>query len=521
MQTSNFSATHRSGVVEGHAWGKALAVLLTAVLLIRIMQYSWVTDDAFITFRSVLNLVAGNGPVFNIGERVQSYTHPLWFLLLSVGGFLDLNLYFFAIFLGLIFCGLTVAMLWRINETLGNQSNYLGLTLSLGLLAGSESFVAFGTSGLENSATYFLVSLLIYLSLTPAQRTAFYLVFSLALINRLDSLFFLAPLFLWVVYRDWRAGRLRFLSTAIGLSPLVLWHAFSLVYYGFVFPNTKYAKVGGRSLSDNIVAGSSYLWDSIQAEWHVLVVVVLLAAFVLKGLRSGARSGAPQFLLRILMLGVLLHIVYVVAISGGDFMRGRFITLPTLGIAIGLLLVPLNIAGLRKGIFLIACGIAFGVSAYIGAAELRLGEPAAGVTNERNYYKEYLALNLNPVKNYNNHPWAMEGRGLHNTRGGVVGVNGQRGYWSPLEVNMVDEVALTDAFVARLPIVDSSRTGHFERDIPEEYLMEKAGHCRIDGWEDKAAEELREKIQIVTEKPELFSMARFKAMMWLWKRYGI
>lgn len=71
-----------------------LAWMLASVLFVRILAYSWVTDDAFITFRSVMNFVDGYGPVFNVGERVQSFTHPLWFLLLSFGGLLDVNLYF-------------------------------------------------------------------------------------------------------------------------------------------------------------------------------------------------------------------------------------------------------------------------------------------------------------------------------------------------------------------------------------------------------------------------------------------
>ncbi len=44
---------------------------------------SWISDDAQITFRSILNFISGLGITFNYGERVQVFTHPLWFLLLS------------------------------------------------------------------------------------------------------------------------------------------------------------------------------------------------------------------------------------------------------------------------------------------------------------------------------------------------------------------------------------------------------------------------------------------------------
>ena len=38
---------------------------------------AWVADDAFITLRTVDNLLAGYGPRWNVVERVQTYTHPL------------------------------------------------------------------------------------------------------------------------------------------------------------------------------------------------------------------------------------------------------------------------------------------------------------------------------------------------------------------------------------------------------------------------------------------------------------
>jgi hypothetical protein len=44
---------------------------------------AWLSDDAYITLRTVDNFVHGFGMRWNVGERVQAYTHPLWFFLLS------------------------------------------------------------------------------------------------------------------------------------------------------------------------------------------------------------------------------------------------------------------------------------------------------------------------------------------------------------------------------------------------------------------------------------------------------
>lgn len=46
-------------------------------------QTAWLSDDAFISLRTVSNLLAGYGPRWNVGERVQTFTHPLWMFLLT------------------------------------------------------------------------------------------------------------------------------------------------------------------------------------------------------------------------------------------------------------------------------------------------------------------------------------------------------------------------------------------------------------------------------------------------------
>ena len=69
---------HRFGLVE-------VAVGLTLVLLLaHAAVYTFLTDDAFISFRYARNLSQGHGLVFNPGfERVEGYTNFLWVLLLA------------------------------------------------------------------------------------------------------------------------------------------------------------------------------------------------------------------------------------------------------------------------------------------------------------------------------------------------------------------------------------------------------------------------------------------------------
>ncbi len=497
---------------------------LATLLFIRILQYSWVTDDAFITFRSVINLVAGHGPVFNIGERVQSFTHPLWFLLLSVAGWLDLNLYFFAILLGLACSGLTILSLFKLRRMTYASSVTLGLAFAC--LAASESFVSFSTSGLENSLTFLLIVNAIIAALDPLRRYRFYLFAALALVNRFDSAFILAPLAAWIFYSDWQAKSLHVRDILVGALPLVAWHSFSLIYYGFIFPNTKYAKVGGR-MGDNISVGVDYLADSFKAEWAscALLVLVLAVTVFLMFRRQAARLRHSP-ILAALACGILLHLAYVIFIAGGDFMRGRFLTNIVFVCAAGLLFMPVPRFLSRPAVAAVPT-LVFGAllykSAWIGAKE-DFYIKATTVANERNFYKFALGLNLDPQKNYVTHPWGVDARKIAaatSTNTGVLGVTGQRGYWIPTNINLVDPVALTDAFIARLPVSGAHRTGHIHRDIPAEYLAIKIDHRNVSNWRDKDAEQLYNHVRIVTETPELFSGERFKSMVWLWRHYGI
>src|SRR5687767_9394948 len=61
----------------------------------------WMSDDGFINLRVARNILAGDGPVFNVGERVESVTSPLWIGVLALAGALRLPLEPAAVWLGI------------------------------------------------------------------------------------------------------------------------------------------------------------------------------------------------------------------------------------------------------------------------------------------------------------------------------------------------------------------------------------------------------------------------------------
>jgi arabinofuranosyltransferase len=102
-------------------------------------------------------------------------------------------------------------------------------------------------------------------------------------------------------------------SAFLGLLPIIGWELFSLIYYGFLLPNTWYAKLStGEDRWFLIGKGFIYLRDTLRHD-PVTMGLILLGL-----LQVGGRGNGRQ---RWLLLGGLLYLAAVIS-AGGDFMRG-------------------------------------------------------------------------------------------------------------------------------------------------------------------------------------------------------
>ena len=85
-------------------------LMLYGVVLVRT---AWLCDDAYITFRTVDNFINGFGMRWNIAERVQSFTHPLWMLVLSLCSFATREFYLTPMLLSIVLSFAAVFFLAR------------------------------------------------------------------------------------------------------------------------------------------------------------------------------------------------------------------------------------------------------------------------------------------------------------------------------------------------------------------------------------------------------------------------
>jgi arabinofuranosyltransferase len=298
-------------------WFRGLFLVAFALLAFRI---SWMSDDALITLRHVLNITHGWGPGFNATESVQAYTHPLWFLTwVGVGSLVDE--WVISIVVVSIVCstGAVAIVMWQARRVL--------VALIAGILIlSSNAFLEYATSGLENPISYLLVGLVVLLLRRDRNRgqSANGALFSgLAVaglgLTRLDLLIMIAPmlcLWAWSIRRNFAA----LMAAGLGFAmPMALWSAWSFATFNSLLPNTYEAK---RNLtipaSQLMEQGFRYLQVSITWDPVTLVVIACGGVFVLLNGSTLLRAGVS---------GAFVYLAYVVWI-GGDFMAGRFLAVP-------------------------------------------------------------------------------------------------------------------------------------------------------------------------------------------------
>ncbi len=472
---------------------------------------AWVNDDAYILFRSLDQLLSGHGPRWNPHERVQVFTCPLWYWLLAGMGWLHHNHYLNSILLSAV-CNLL--LLWNLQKILKDAQLWL---LAVVMLACSQAYFDFTSSGLENPLVYCLLTFVMRFYLDnqlPEKQKLLYtgIATGLLLITRHDAVLFVLPLVTHnlVSFRKHSGPML-----LAAILPLFIWTLFSLLYYGFPFPNTAYAKLGDVMPRELLLQrGLTYFTTSLLRD---LISVVVLAAGVIAGLCNKKKR------LRVIAIGILLHLAYVVWI-GGDFMRGRFFGWDYLLCVI----VLLRQCNYRKAIA-IGFATAAGLSAFLytpplatpvqwGAEPFRMGDSADGVTQERYFFfwftrfTRYWQRGDDGIRDFG---WCQDGieqrkQGIAVAASHTVGMHG---FCLGTEGIVVDLLGITDPLLARMPHNPAQknwRAGHFLRLLPEGYC-DSVLHNQ-NKITDPVIASYYDTLRLITQSEPLFSKERLQAI---------
>ena len=455
--------------------------LAVAVLALVLVGNAWVSDDALITLRYALNFSHGFGAVFEWGERVQGYTHPLWFLLLSIFAWVNAPLSVLAqLFLGPI---LVLVSAWMWGQEYRKSKWLVWIVLGLCL---SNVWVDFASSGLEGGLAVFLSTCL----WRARKRGAFLqlaLWGSLLCLTRTDFVLLVLPLLI-SSYRQRGARRFGRRHTAAFFLPLLVWHVGALVYYGDPLPNTYYAKTATEiPRAELVVQGFAYLWSHLVYD---AATYWLIAAGVWISL------AVARYRTRGLRYGLWAYLVYLVWI-GGDFMLGRFLQIPLLWSILLLLEYEearhidapvrrrlVEIWGTTRGrlvLITVVLSVLWSSKAVPYVYGLFGGEALVlsnvGVSDERSYYVNE-GLGLSALQVYGSklsgifevsRNWTGVVESARSSRRRIMTVCGSLGWRGVLQsdIRFLDVCGLTDAFLARVPFTPELgkpwRMGHFSR----------------------------------------------------------
>lgn len=460
---------------------RSIILVLLSILILLFFYTAWISDDAYITFRSIENFLSGYGPVFNVGERVQAFTHPLWFFVQSAANAITreisaLNpwaqMYYVNVLLSISFSTAAVLILiFRIARSLK------GLILGLVILILSKGFIDYATSGLENALSYFIVAcfLAIFLAeedLKPLKVLWLAIIASLGTINRMDTILFFIPALIYAVWMNPERRKSLF-YVIIGFIPFLVWEVFSLFYYGFPFPNTAYAKLNtGIRMLEILIQGFKYFQSSFRLD--PVIFFVFLGCLLWFSWKGTNRQ-------RMVMFGMVIYMIYIVYI-GGDFMAVRYFSVPVFICAALLSVVefPSRLAYASILIAVILIGLInpktpLRSQAGFVPVDSNIMIDKNQVSDERlYYYHNYGWLSTSrdkplPGSNFAGKDWIFNPK---KRKVVLVGPLGVRGYQAGPNIHMIDKNALADPLMTRLPIIDNRfwRIGHFDHIIPQGYL---------------------------------------------------
>lgn len=496
-----------------------------AVILFLITILAWNCDDAYHAYVMAKNLAEGNGFVYNVGERVNASTCPLFTLLVAgVYGVIG-DMYLSGILTCLVCSG--IAVWFVIFKFCKNMTSVLCALICLG---GASGFITYATSGLENCLLFLCMAVFYFFVTTREEYSGTDLFFIAVVIGillgaRMDNALLVAPAAIWIYFFQKKKEISPVKAVGIGVLgafPFWGWEIFSVVYYGFLFPNTAYIKLGtGLPLTNYLSRGISYMITALLNDPVLLLMPLLYGVF------------AVLFKNRkhiLLALGTWIYLAYVVYI-GGDFMLGRHQTVPFFAAVCGIVTLFANEKENSKryllGIAMAAAGcVVFALSfgTLEGKRYLWTGDKyfmqCMDVADERAYYipttglLAYLSTKEGDyegsvTKTFNT--VEVEEMLARDVPGGELlrGASGILVYYYCEGVHVYDAYGLADAFLARLPAVydEHWRIGHMQREIPAGYeeTILTGENC----IEDERLHRFYDDLSVVI-KGDLWSARRFK-----------
>ena len=240
-----------------YLWIAGLVAISVASLFAIFTQHAW--EDYYITYRSSRNLAEGNGLVFNLGERVHTFTSPLGVLLPALASFVTGTTNDVAalwVFRGLSIGAFAGAM--AVLVAIGCRSSFsvTGMIAMTALVALDAKSIDFTINGMETGVLILFLSYTLWALLSgPEKWKHLGMAWAGLMWTRPDSFIYITILATaaWV-FRIGLSSVSRnqilicFLKAGLVTTALYLpWFLGAWLYYGSPIPHTIIAKSGLNS----------------------------------------------------------------------------------------------------------------------------------------------------------------------------------------------------------------------------------------------------------------------------------
>ena len=336
------AASNGTGGSTVHQRRGPIQVALYALPLLVLLPPAWVHrymfDDGYIYLRVVQEIIAGNGPVFNPGERVEAYTSPVWVLLVSLeaalfGRWVELG--WLAVMTGMVLTSIAIVVgVVASAKLLGfarRGETALAWPVGAVAIACLPPMWYYATSGLETSLSFAWLAICFYgLIPDPIEGTAPFrrsapkawvpVCIGLGVLVRpefaLYTIGFLVAL--WIVrLGTWRQ---RAVSLVWMFAIPSAYELFRMGYFASLLPNTAIAK--GATDSD-IDRGLTYFRSFNDTNQILIPVAAIVVLAVVLALRILRQSGLAVALVAAPWAAAVVNGLYVVKV-GGDYLPARF-----------------------------------------------------------------------------------------------------------------------------------------------------------------------------------------------------
>lgn len=439
--------------------------------------------------RTVRNFTEGLGITWNLGERTQLFTCPLWMMLFTPFYFLTREGFFTTVYLQ-FFIGLL--FYFRLYRCLGKISF---LTLSFFLLC-SSSFTDYQSSGTESALSLLLWC---FFLTTPSFKKEKFLFAALLILNRLDFLIILSPWLALSLYKE-----RNYKEVSLLLLPAALWSLFSLFYFGLPLPTTFYAKITNSiSFLGKIELGLSYYKASIKYD-PLLGLSLLILPFLLIKMKKSP-----------LLYGSVIYVIYLLVV-GGDFMAGRLIT------SLYLIILYHAVQAFSFSPISKKCSLPIAF-AFLVVSFLGVKSPFLPVTHKKEFFYEngvadekqfYAAQGNSPLIRliFKERPYySLEAPGNRNDdrRNFYVSyVVGMFGFYTHPNQYILEPSGIASPFMIYFPTIKNARQGHYLKRVPKELVAYyKNGTPLPEGQ----LRNYMEKWHLILSSP-LFSVERLRAI---------